>query len=63
MELEGETDADENENALFDEDYYGGRTNFTVEVLDDESSFIEEAISEEYDEIFHSSDGKPPLLN
>ena len=51
------------ENALFDEEYYGGRTNFTVEVLDDESSFIEEAISEEYDEIFHSSNGKPPLLN
>jgi hypothetical protein len=52
------------ENALFDEDYYGGRTNFTVnEVLDDESSFIEETISEEYDEIFHNSDGKPPLLN
>ena len=53
------------ENALFDEEYYGGRTNFTVEVLDDESSFIEEAISEEYDEIFHkgTSDGKPPLLN
>ena len=61
VELEGEESEDE--NALFDEDYYGGRTNFTVEVLDDESSFIEEAISEEYDEIFHSSDGKPPLLN
>ena len=30
-----------------------------------ESSFIEEAISEEYDEIFHkrASDGKPLLLN
>ena len=30
-------------------------------------SFIEEAISEEYDEVlsevFHSSEGKPPLLN
>jgi len=55
------------ENALFDEEYYGGRTNFTVEVLDDESSFIEEAISEEYEEalseIFNSSNGKPPLLN
>ena len=66
VELEGEEDEDE--NALFDEDYYGGRKNFTVEVLDDvsaevESSFIEEAISEEYDEIFHNSDGKPPLLN
>jgi len=24
---------------------------------------IEETISEEYDEIFHTSDGKPPLLN
>ena len=24
---------------------------------------IEETISEEYDEIFHSSEGKPPLLN
>ena len=68
VELESE-DADENENALFEEEYYGGRTNFTVEVLDDvddESSFsFEEAISEEYDEIFHKriSDGKPPLLN
>ena len=58
-----EGEESEDNNALFDEDYYGGRTNFTVEVLDDESSFIEEAISEEYDEIFHSSDGKPPLLN
>ena len=28
-----------------------------------ESSFIEEAISEEYDEVFHSSESKPPLLN
>ena len=68
VEVELEGDDTEDENALFDEDYYGGRTNFTVEVLDDvsgeaESSFIEEAISEEYDEIFHSSDGKPPLLN
>ena len=67
VELEGE-DADENENALFDEEYYGGRTNFTVnEVLDDvsgeaESSFIEEAISEEYDEIFHSATKKPSSL-
>ena len=26
-------------------------------------SFIEEAISEEYDEVFHSSESKPPLLN
>jgi len=65
VELEGE-DA-ENENTLFDEDYYGGRTNFTVEVLDDvsgeaESSFIEEAISEEYDEIFHSATKKPSSL-
>ena len=55
------------ENALFDEEYYGGRTNFTVEVLDDvsgedESSFIEEAISEEYDEIFHSATKKPSSL-
>ncbi len=65
VELEGE-DA-ENENTLFDEDYYGGRTNFTVEVLDEvsgeaESSFIEEAISEEYDEIFHSATKKPSSL-
>ena len=64
VELEGDT---ENENALFDEEYYGGRTNFTVEVLDDvsgeaESSFIEEAISEEYDEIFHSATKKPSSL-
>ena len=27
------------------------------------NTMIEETISEEYDEIFHSSDGKPPLLN
>ena len=64
VELEGD-DAEDN-NALFDEDYYGGRTNFTVEVLDDvsedESSFIEEAISEEYDEIFHSATKKPSSL-
>jgi len=65
VELE---DSDEDENALFDEDYYGGRKNFTVnEVLDDvsedaESSFIEEAISEEYDEIFHSATKKPSSL-
>ena len=26
-------------------------------------SFIEETISEEYDEVFHSSGSKPPLLN
>ena len=63
VEVELEGDDAEDENALFDEDYYGGRTNFTVEVLDDESSFIEEAISEEYDEVFHSSESKPPLLN
>ena len=64
VELEGDT---EDENALFDEEYYGGRTNFTVEVLDDvsgeaESSFIEEAISEEYDEIFHNATKKPSSL-
>ena len=63
IEVELEDEQEDAETALFDEEYYGGRTNFTVEVLDDESSFIEEAISEEYDEIFHSSDGKPSLLN
>ena len=72
VELSTEGDDTEDETALFDEEYYGGRTNFTVEVLDDvsekaESSFIEEAISEEYDEIFHNSDNDdddpPPLLN
>ena len=70
VEVELEGDDTENENALFDEDYYGGRTNFTVEVLDDvsgeaESSFIEEAISEEYDEIFQERATKKPssLLN
>ena len=61
-----EGDTDEDENVLFDEEYYGGRTNFSVEVLDDvsedESSFIEEAISEEYDEIFHSATKKPSSL-
>jgi len=68
VEVELEGDDTEDENALFDEDYYGGRKNFTVnEVLDDvsedaESSFIEEAISEEYDEIFHSATKKPSSL-
>ena len=61
--IEVELEDDEEETALFDEEYYGGRKNYTVEVLDDESSFIEEAISEEYDEVFHSSESKPPLLN
>jgi hypothetical protein len=28
---------DDEETALFDEEYYGGRTDFTVEVLDEES--------------------------
>jgi len=73
VELEGDDTEveDKDETALFDEEYYGGRTNFTVEVLDDvsgeaESSFIEEAISEEYDEVFHSASARkklPPLLN
>ena len=63
-----EVELEENNNALFDEEYYGGRKNFTVEVLDDvsekaESSFIEEAISEEYDEVFHKSRKPPGLLN
>ena len=67
VEVELEGDDAEDENALFDEEYYGGRKNFTVEVLDDvsgeaESSFIEEAISEEYDEIFHSATKKPSSL-
>ena len=62
-----EVELEENNNALFDEEYYGGRKNFTVEVLDDvsaevESSFIEEAISEEYDEIFHNATKKPSSL-
>ena len=70
VEVELEGDDTEDDSALFDEDYYGGRTNFTVEVLDDvsteaESSFIEEAISEEYDEIFQERATKKPssLLN
>ena len=67
IEVELEGDDSEDNNALFDEEYYGGRTTFTVEVLDDvsgeaESSFIEEAISEEYDEIFHSATKKPSSL-
>ena len=65
--IEVELESEEDNNALFDEEYYGGRKNFTVEVLDDvsaevESSFIEEAISEEYDEIFHSTSKKPSSL-
>ena len=68
VEVELEGDDVEDENALFDEEYYGGRKNFTVEVLDDvsgeaESSFIEEAISEEYEEIFHKSKKPSGLLN
>ena len=66
--IEVELESEEDNNALFDEEYYGGRKNFTVEVLDDvsgevESSFIEEAISEEYDEVFHKSRKPPGLLN
>ena len=65
--IEVELESEEDNNALFDEEYYGGRKNFTVEVLDDvsaevESSFIEEAISEEYDEIFHNATKKPSSL-
>ena len=56
------------------EEYYTDEDEGVVEVELEESdedseehegieSFIEETISEEYDEIFHSSDGKPPLLN
>jgi len=65
--VEVELESEEDNNALFDEEYYGGRKNFTVEVLDDvsaevESSFIEEAISEEYDEIFHNATKKPSSL-
>jgi hypothetical protein len=60
VEVELEDDTEDN-NALFDEDYYGGRTNFTVEVLDEVSE--DEAISEEYDEIFHSSRKPSGLLN
>jgi hypothetical protein len=61
IEVELEDEQEDAETALFDEEYYGGRTNFTVEVLDEVSE--EEAISEEYDEVFHSSESKPPLLN
>ena len=67
--IEVELEDDEEETALFDEEYYGGRTNFTVnEVLDDvsgevKSSFsVEETISEEYDEVFHSATKKPSSL-
>ena len=59
--VEVELEDEEEDTALFDEDYYGGRTNFTVTVLDDVSE--KEAISEEYDEVFHNSESKPPLLN
>ena len=61
IEVELEDEQEDAETALFDEEYYGGRTNFTVTVLDEVSE--EEAISEEYDEVFHSSESKPPLLN
>ena len=55
------------------EEYYteedDDETEIEVELEESEGieSFIEEVISEEYDEvlseIFHNSDGKPPLLN
>jgi HSP90 family molecular chaperone len=55
------------------EEYYteedDDETEIEVELEESEGieSFIEEVISEEYDEvlseIFHSNDGKPPLLN
>jgi hypothetical protein len=61
IEVELEDEQEDAETALFDEEYYGGRTDFTVTVLDEVSE--EEAISEEYDEVFHSSESKPPLLN
>jgi len=35
--IEVELEDDEEDTALFDEEYYGGRTDFTVEVLDEES--------------------------
>ena len=35
--IEVELEENEENNALFDEEYYGGRTDFTVEVLDEES--------------------------
>ena len=35
--IEVELDDDDADTALFDEEYYGGRTDFTVEVLDEES--------------------------
>ena len=59
--IEVELEDEEEDTALFDEDYYGGRTDFTVTVLDEVSE--KEAISEEYDEVFHNSESKPPLLN
>ena len=34
--VEVELEEDENDTALFDDDYYGGREDFTVEVLDEE---------------------------
>jgi len=34
--IEVELEENEENNALFDEEYYGGRENFTVEVLDEE---------------------------
>ena len=61
------------EDAYYDEDvphYYGEHTQEELDscaspenVKEFLKKRIEETISEEYDEIFHSSDGKPPLLN
>ena len=36
IEVELEDEQDDAETALFDEEYYGGREDFTVEVLDEE---------------------------
>jgi hypothetical protein len=57
VEVELEDEQEDAETALFDDDYYGGRTDFTVTVLDEEDEVEDEFLK--YD--LHKID--KPLLN
>ena len=57
--VEVELEEDENDTALFDDDYYGGREDFTVEVLDENEHDNVEDEFLKYD--LHKID--KPLLN
>jgi hypothetical protein len=57
VEVELEDEQEDAETALFDDDYYGGRTDFNVTVLDEEDEVEDEFLK--YD--LHKID--KPLLN